>query len=80
MEDCDQKNWSFCQGFGINDYTLSSYIPSGSRSTRFIKSNHQSFFKGKKTVKIVIFRLLFEGKTEECNQEDWTASEKFGII
>ena len=34
-------------------------LVSGSRCIRFIESRHQSFFRGKKTVKFEIFRLHF---------------------
>ena len=48
--------------------------------TRFIESSHQSFFRGKKLLKLRFLDYFSKAKTEECDQEDWSVSDKFGII
>ena len=51
-------------------YTLFIDIFSESRCMRFIESSHQSFLRGKKTLKIEIFRLFFKAETNGWNQKD----------
>ena len=43
-------------------------------------TSYQSFQSFKKTVKIEIFRLFSKAKTKDCGGEDWSVSDKFGII
>ena len=48
---------------------------------RFIESSHQSFFRGKrKLLKLRLLHYFPQTETEECNQEDWSESDKFWII
>ena len=44
-----------------------------------MKVDSKAIFSGKKTVKIEI-RLISKAKMEECDQEDWSVSDIFGII
>ena len=46
----------------------------------FIESSHQSFFRGKKLLKLRFLDYFSKAKTGEGNQEDWSVSDKFGII
>ena len=69
---CLQYIWHHC--------TLFSYTFSGGRCTRFIESSHQRFFRGKKLLKLRFLDYFSKAKTEECDQEDWSVSDKFGII
>ena len=60
-------------------YTLFSYISSGSRCIHFTKSSHQSLFKREKTLKTMIFRLLFLSKNGEVRSKKWSDCNKFGM-
>ena len=44
-----------------------------------MKVDSKAIFSGKKTVKIET-RLISKAKMEECDQEDWSVSDIFGII
>ena len=46
----------------------------------FQQSSHQSFFGGKKIQKFSIFSSFFGAKTEECDQKNWSAYNRFGIL
>ena len=78
-EECDKNDRSACHRFGINiPCSAASFLEVGAGIS--LKVATKVFFRRKKTLKIEIFRLLYKAETEECDQEDWSFSDKIGII
>ena len=60
--------------------SLFKYIFSTSECTCFLESSHQGVFQRLKKLWNIRYLACFsKGKTEECDQENWSFSDKFGI-
>ena len=85
MEECNQIVWSVCSRFGIIIPCSAKYFLKVGKCVS-LSVPTKVFLEVKKTWKFEkLLNLKFldyfsKTKTEECDQEDWSVSNKFGII
>ena len=78
-EECSLKDWSVCNIFGIITSSSATYfLEVGARVS--LKVATEVFLEIKKLLKFRFLDYFSKAKTEECDQEDLSVSDTFGIV
>ena len=77
-EECDQKVWDVFDQFDITIPCSDTYFLEVDARVS-LKVVTKGSIRGKKTLKIQIFRLFSNVKTEDCDQKFWNIFDQFAI-